>query len=181
MSLHQLAANALWKFGKRPVWLSIFPSSLQFTLLCEITNKSTDVEMQLFLLARFLLLQTGPVIAPLAVWLFALFCSLSLFWGDNVATILSLHSSTAQTAAGQSNAVLQNTMGHAEMRIKNIVSLFRKTLFRQKAALRNRRAPSDEGESIPLNWSSAVIMALFVQFYLSSTSVSVSSCVRTCI
>lgn len=64
MSLHQLAANALWKFGKRPVWLSIFPSSLQFTLLCEITNKETDVEMQLFLLACFLL-QTSLIIALL--------------------------------------------------------------------------------------------------------------------
>lgn len=29
MSLHQLVANALWKFGKRPVWISTFLSSLQ--------------------------------------------------------------------------------------------------------------------------------------------------------
>lgn len=37
MSLHQLVANARWKFGKRPVWLKYI--SLQFaTLLCEITK-----------------------------------------------------------------------------------------------------------------------------------------------
>lgn len=70
MSLHQLAANALWKFGKHPVWLSIFPSSLQFTLLCEISNKEADVEMQLFfffLLAGFDLLWSRAIIVLLGI------------------------------------------------------------------------------------------------------------------
>lgn len=38
MSLHQLVANALWKFGMRPVWLSIFPSSLQ---LCCVKSQTS--------------------------------------------------------------------------------------------------------------------------------------------
>lgn len=40
MSLHQLVANALWKFGKRPVWLSIFPSSLQLCCVKSQTRRS---------------------------------------------------------------------------------------------------------------------------------------------
>lgn len=39
MSLHQLVANARWKIGKRPVWLSIFPSSLQLCCVKSQTGK----------------------------------------------------------------------------------------------------------------------------------------------
>lgn len=42
MSLHQLVANALWKFGKRPVWLSIFPSSLQ---LCCVESQTRRLDV----------------------------------------------------------------------------------------------------------------------------------------
>lgn len=99
MSLHQLAANALWKFGKHPVWLSIFPSSLQFTLLCEIANKEADVEMQLF----FFSLPVGlfwssveqgyncPIrhVIVHAIVFPGFVCFLFFFRGDNVVNILS--------------------------------------------------------------------------------------------
>lgn len=43
MSLHQLVANARWKFGKHPVWLSIFLSSLQ---LCCAQSQTRRLEWE---------------------------------------------------------------------------------------------------------------------------------------
>lgn len=43
MSLHQLVANARWKFGKHPVWLSTFLSSLQ---LCCVKSQTQECERQ---------------------------------------------------------------------------------------------------------------------------------------
>lgn len=43
MSLHQLVANARWKFGKHPVWLSIFLSSLQ---LCCVKSQTQSLECE---------------------------------------------------------------------------------------------------------------------------------------
>lgn len=43
MSLHQLVANARWKFGKHPVWLSIFLSSLQ---LCCVKSQTQALDRE---------------------------------------------------------------------------------------------------------------------------------------
>lgn len=101
MSLHQLVANALWKFGKRPVWLSIFPSSLQLCCVKSQTRRSgvmLEIQLVLFLLPCFVLLwgrSTQPCVL-LGMWLFPRSSSLQFFWGDNVATIPFWHTCGAR-------------------------------------------------------------------------------------
>lgn len=71
MSLHQLVANALWKFGNRPVWLSIFPPRLQ---LCCVKSQT-----------RRLGVRCGNAAAASPAGLFCFYCG-----GDPHGSIIGL-------------------------------------------------------------------------------------------
>lgn len=119
MSLHQLVANALWKFGKRPAWLSIFPSSLQLCCVKSQTRRLVwGVEMQLLLLllACFVLLWSSSIIVLLGVCLHSLApCNFSevIMWQlfCLYTRLQHMHSLCSHSAALRDTGVLKISWG----------------------------------------------------------------------